>query len=101
MSGKNRDLFTLADEVVDEPSFIDFLCALAADREDEILKESISPSSPYGPGANGWENGTIEDFLGTAAGWAEGSRNGMPLYEVPANPWTRCAQILLMGKVYE
>jgi hypothetical protein len=95
------DLYTQADAVTDESTFIDFLGALAADREDEISKEAVLPSSPYGSGANGWENGTNEAFLGAASAWATGSANGLPLYEVPNNPWKRCAQILLMGKLYE
>jgi hypothetical protein len=51
------DLRALADQVTDEPSFVQFVLALSADWEDEREKEKASPSSPYGPGANGWENG--------------------------------------------
>ena len=90
-----------ADQVTDERSFIDFMFWLAADREDEVEKEAVNPSSPYGSGANGWENGTIEAFLGAAAAWGDSSINGLPLYDAPDNPWTRCAHILLMGKIYE
>lgn len=95
------DLHALADGVTDESSLIEFLSALAGDREDELTKEANNPSSPYGPGANGWENGSIEAFLGAASAWAEGSKNGMPYYTPPTNPWTRMAQILHMGKIYE
>jgi len=95
------DLHALADQVTDESSLIDFISALAGDREDELAKEAISPTSPFGPGANGWENGTIEAFLGAASAWAEGSKNGLPLYTPPQNPWTRMAHILHMGKLYE
>ena len=95
------DLHSLASSVTDEIGFIRFLEALAADRADECAKEAANPSSPYGPGANGWENGTIEGFLEAASAWAEESINGLPHYEKPANPWTRCAAILLMGKHYE
>ena len=95
------DLNELADKVIDESSLIDFISALAEDREDEVAKEAKTPSSPYGSGANGWENGSIEAFLGAASAWAEGSKNGMPHYTPPSNPWTRIAQILLMGKLYE
>jgi hypothetical protein len=95
------DLHSLATSVTDEAGFIRFLEALAADRADECAKEAANPSSPYGPGANGWENGTIEGFLEAASAWAEASINGLPHYEKPTNPWTRCAAILLMGKHYE
>ena len=89
------------ESVVDEESFIEFLNVLAADRADEVEKERITPSSPYGPGVNGWENGSIEAFLDAASRWAEQSINGMPLLEKSMNPWRRCADILYAGKFYE
>jgi hypothetical protein len=95
------DLHSFAQTVTDEAGFIRFLAALAADRADECTKEAANPSSPYGPGANGWENGTIDSFLEAASAWAEASIDGLPHYEKPINPWTRCAAILLMGKHYE
>ena len=95
------DLESKHDAVCDEESFISFLAALAADREDEIHKERTSPSSPYGPGANGWENGSIEAFLDAAAAWAHASKNGLESYRKPDNTWKRCADIIYMGKVYE
>jgi len=36
-------------------SFLDFVRSLASDRRDEVEKERVGPSNPYGPGANGWE----------------------------------------------
>lgn len=95
------DLNELLDAVVDEDSFVAFLSALGADRADEVEKEKQNPSSPYGPGANGWENGTIEAFLESASSWAEASKNGLELYKKPDNPWRRCADIIFMGKKYE
>ncbi len=61
------DLKALADQVVDEATLREFMIALADDWDDEREKEKVSPSSPYGPGANGWENGTISAFLERAA----------------------------------
>lgn len=95
------DLQLRLDAVCDEATFTAFLDALAVDREDEVSKEKASPSLPYGPGAKGWENGTIEAFLGAAAAWATASNNGLPLYQKPENPWKRCADIIYMGKIYE
>jgi hypothetical protein len=91
------------EHVIDEYTFIEFLSALAADRADEVEKERESPSSPYGPGQNGWENGSIEDYLYAAAAWATASINGLPLLPKPKemNPWRRCADILAAAKVYE
>jgi hypothetical protein len=87
--------------VNDEQSFLRFLQALAEDWEDERQKELANPSSPYGSGANGWENGTIGAFLDAAGRWADTSIDGLRFYEKPSNPWTRAAQILYMGKLYE
>jgi hypothetical protein len=95
------NLITKRDAVHDEATFVEFLVALAADREDEVQKEKMKPSSPYGPGANGWENGTIEAFLGAASAWAEASKAGLKYYVKPSNPWKRCADILYTGKIYE
>ena len=88
------------DAVCDEESFVAFVSALAADRADEVAKEKAKPSSPHGPGANGWENASIEAFLEAAAAWAEDWK-GSPQYRSPANPWKRCAEILYAGKSYE
>lgn len=95
------NLDELADAVSDEPTLIAFMNALAEDWEDERRKEAAAPTSPYGPGASGWENGSIGAFLDAAAAWAEASARGMPEYSVPENPWRRLAHILRAGKSYE
>jgi hypothetical protein len=64
-----KDPNELIAQVVDETSFLQFLAALKDDWDDEQAKESVAPSSPYGPGANGWENGTIGAFLEAAIAW--------------------------------
>jgi len=96
-----ENLHDLEDRVFDEETFLEFLHALTIDREDCVAKEAQSPSSPYGPQANGWENSTIEAFLGAATAWGDCSINGLPLMPKETNPWRRCAQILHMGKIYE
>lgn len=95
------DLHLLLEQVCDERSFLIFLKALMDDRIDELEKEKINPSSPYGAGANGWENDTIEGFLESAIAWAEDSKLGMEDAERKINAWKRCADILYMGKLYE
>ena len=92
------NLQTIFEAVCDENSFILFLEALSADRANEVRKEQDRPSSPYGSGANGWENSTIESYLESAAAWAKDWKKKHPL---PTNPWKCCAQILLAGKSYE
>lgn len=89
------------DAVNDEQSFLHFLQALGEDWVDEQQKELANPSSPYGPGANGWENGTIGAYLEAAVAWGEASVDGLRFYEKPSNPWRRAAQILHAGKLYE
>ena len=89
------------DAVHDEATFVEFLTALASDREDEVAKEKKKPPSPYGSAVNGWENGTIEAFLGASAAWAEASKRGLQFYVRPDNVWKRCADILYAGKIYE
>lgn len=96
-----REIEILMEKVCDEQSFIDFLQALMEDRIDEVQKEKINPSSPYGPGANGWQNDTIEAFIEASIAWAEVSKDGMKYYKKESNPWKRCAHILYMGKHYE
>lgn len=86
--------------VCDEQSFVAFVAALAADCADEAKKEKVNASPQYGPGANGWENGSIETFLESAAAWATASKKSPP-NGPPGNPWKRCAEILLAGKTYE
>lgn len=95
------NLVSILDSVNDEQSFLRFLQSLAEDWEDEQDKELADPSSPYGPGANGWENGTIGAYLEAAARWGDASVDGLRFYEKPTNPWKRAAHILHMGKLYE
>ncbi len=95
------NLHQLEDAVHDEATFLVFLQALSRDRLDEEDLEKESPSNPYGPGHEGWENGTIGAYLEAALAWAESSKNGLPLMPKEGNPWKRIAQILHAGKMYE
>ena len=87
----------LLDGVHDEASFIAFLEALSADFARERALEAEKPSSPYGPGASGWENDRIDSMLEAAAAYAHSTRNRPGI----DNAWSRCAEILYMGKIYE
>lgn len=95
------DLYKQADLVENEADFIKFIEALMSDKIHEEEKESISPSSPYSSGANGWENGSIVAFLEAATTWGQDSMNGLQYYDKPSNPWRRAAHILHAGKFYE
>lgn len=88
------------EHVKDEASFIEFLNVLAKDKEAEDLIEETNPSPPYGPGALGWENGTIQMFLEAASACGKSclKKGGVAPGK---NPWRVCAEILLRGKYYE
>jgi hypothetical protein len=82
--------------VTDRDSFLAFVRALVVDRRRSVAAERISPSSPYGPDAGGWENVTVESFLEAALAWAEDSGR------LPAEPsWQAFATFLYLGKIYE
>ena len=94
-------LIRARDAVEDEKTFLEFVAALAADWHMERKIEADKPSSPYGPGAMGWENGNIGAFLDAARAWGEASTEGLRLYKVPSNIWRRVADMLYAGKIYE
>ncbi|KPN92979.1 DUF7660 family protein [Pseudomonas nunensis] len=95
------DFDELLGRVKDEQSFIEFIGALGSDFASERVLEETTPSSPYGPGALGWENGSIDTFLDAAAAWATDSTRSSPPSAPVSNVWQRCASILLAGKFYE
>lgn len=87
--------------VNDEKSFISFIEALGMDFAEDRSLEQTTPSSPYGPGSLGWENGSIDTFLDAAAAWAISSSRSSQANACISNVWQRCAAILLAGKFYE
>ena len=87
------------DGVTDFNSFIAFVDWLASDRADEVAKERLKPSHPTGPGANGWENSTIEAFLEAAIACALDNRNKSG--HAPNPSWREFAGFLFGGKIYE
>ena len=91
------DLNQMADSVNSKQSFLEFVSALSADWFKETELEKKSPSSPYGSGALGWENGSIGSFLDAMQAWASASAD--KISEVPN--WNTFAKILLAGKFYE
>jgi hypothetical protein len=90
------ELHKLLETVNSKQSFLAFVDALRQDRIDELKKEEIKKSSPYGPRANGWENGTIESFLGAIHSYGQDSD------EIKEEPnWRMFALLLMAGKMYE
>lgn len=95
------ELYKKLEMVTDRESFFDFVHALIADRQEEVAKEKKNPSNPYGSGANGWENDTIEDFLEAALAWATETDMG-ETQGLPSGPnWKGFAVFLYCGKIYE
>jgi hypothetical protein len=93
------DLDEQSEKVSDLNSFLNFVKALVADREDEIEKEKPTPAETYRAGLNGWENTTVERFQEAAVAWAEDSHSHRELPEEPS--WKSFARFLHAGKSYE
>ena len=90
------DLDELLEKVNSKATFFQFLRALMEDKIDEDRKEKDRPSPPYSPGANGWENGTIADFLESIEGF------GIDSDLIGDEPdWKNFALLLYAGKFYE
>ena len=94
------DLDEMLEAVVDRDSFLAFVKALIADRQNEMAQAKENPSPPWSAGANGWEHGTIEGYLEAAVAWMENSQG--TAWELPAEPsWKSFATFLYRGKSYE
>ena len=97
----DESLASLLATVNSERSLLDFIAALVKDREDAVAAERENPRNPHGPDAGGWQNTSIEGFLGCAASWAEATNFGLTQGLLPDNPWKRFAVFLFRGKIYE
>ena len=90
------NLDDLLEKVNSRQSFLDFVGALRDNKIDEDKKEEIKKSNPYGPGANGWENGTIETFLDAVHSFGQDSSQVKEQAD-----WKTFALLLYAGKFYE
>jgi hypothetical protein len=95
----------LLERVDDLDSFLAFVAALVAEREDSAAAERANPTPffPAVPQAGGWYNATIETYLEAALAWAQSTRMGQALdLGLPAEPtWRAFAHFLYAGKIYE
>jgi hypothetical protein len=89
------------ERVVDSTTLLDFVRLLQLDRLDAVAKDAVSSTPPFGSGANGWENQTIESFLEAATAWAEDTDSGISQGLAKDNPWRKFAAFLYCGKIYE
>jgi hypothetical protein len=87
--------------VSDPPSFLAFARLLLENRADHVRKQAASPTSPFSPGLSGWENTTIEAYLESAIAWAADSDFGQSQDLKTDNPWSKFANFLYCGKIYE
>ncbi|MGB8932285.1 MAG: hypothetical protein WCC48_13665 [Anaeromyxobacteraceae bacterium] len=62
------------DAVRDEDSLIHFMQVLAVDFAADREEAAKSPPHFTAQGPRGWENGTVDAFLESAAAWVEDSR---------------------------
>lgn len=83
---------------MDRDTFIAFVRALAAEREEAEGMERDEPVRYQLGGAKNWQNGDIASFLYAALNYFEGG-----LYHRPeeAPSWTMLAEFLYFGKIYE
>ena len=90
--------FLNPDSVSDRESFILFLDALVADRQQAEALERSNPKMYSLGGANDWQNSSISAFLECALAGAEaqdkwGTSSGLS--------WQDLAVFLFLGKIYE
>ncbi len=82
--------------VCDQESFLRFVEALCADRQN-VETMAQTPDGFRGE----WANQTIGDFLEAALAWAHDSECGASLATKETNPWRQCAFFLMAGREYE
>ncbi|WP_320151123.1 hypothetical protein [uncultured Tolumonas sp.] len=95
------ELHELVEIVDDQNSFLAFVEKLRIDREDAVRQTKYNPRASYSSDANGWENATIESFLGAAHAWAMDSDFGESQGLSGENLWKKMAVFLYCGKIYE
>jgi hypothetical protein len=95
------DRFAESEKVADGLAFLRLLRRMAMDWEDQRQKELATPSSPYSAGANGWESGSIGQFLEAAAAWAEDASHTANIGLQVSDAWRRAAMTIVAGAFYE
>ena len=88
----------LLDKVCDRDSFIEFVAALALERENAARIERQNPRVHAVDGAHGWKNADIASYLGACLDYFE----DQPLHKPDAVPnWRMFAKFLYFGKIIE
>ena len=88
----------MLDAVVDRETFLAFVRALAAEREEAERMEGDDPVRYQLGGARNWQNGDISTFLWAALEYFEPG----PFHQPEDSPsWRMFAEFLYFGKIYE
>ena len=88
----------LLNRVVDRESFIEFVTALAEEREEAEQMEHDDPERYQFGCALRWQNGSISSFLYASLSYFDSK----PFHEPESKPsWKMLAEILYYGKIYE
>jgi hypothetical protein len=91
-------LFHYLEDVRDRRSFVEFVRALAAEREKAEEMERADPVRYQLGGALDWQNGNISGFLWAALAEVENDpEDGLE----PEPSWKLFAEFLYMEKIYE
>lgn len=86
------------DSVHDEASFLVFVAELLEDRR----LASATGTSGFMGAPRGWQNDSLEEFLGGALAWAETTDFGRTQkLSGDESVWRRVAAFLYCGKIYE
>ncbi|MPM84603.1 hypothetical protein SDC9_131676 [bioreactor metagenome] len=96
------NLCEMAEKVDSKESFLLFVQALAEDAAASDAEPERTADGKLNLSPRGWENGTIEAFLGAMAAWAAANSGltGRPMVSEKAS-WRAFAEILHAGKFYE
>lgn len=98
LSGELVSLEDRLDAVADRESFVTFVRALAAEREDAERLERAEPVRYQLGGALNWQNGDISSFLWASLEYFESTRFHQP-EDSPS--WMMFAEFLYFGKIYK
>ncbi|MCH1919626.1 hypothetical protein L9G15_09295 [Shewanella sp. A3A] len=91
------DITDKLDAVTDAASFLTFVTALLADRQQQEANSGAQANA-----TSEWANNSIASFLEGALSWAEDTDFGTTQDdEIANNPWQQFAVFLYCGKIYE
>jgi hypothetical protein len=88
----------LIEQVTDRETFIQFVQALADERERAQEIERVNPNIYAVDGALGWKNGDISSFLAAALACFT---TQSATYSQQDPSWKMFAEFLYFGKIYE